>query len=56
MCDFSLGLREIRPSAVFGARRKAALLGKGFAWVPDLRSLDKLRDVGVSLYLGLVFV
>ena len=21
-------------------------------WVPDLRSFDKLREVGVSLYLG----
>ena len=38
---------------VFGARRKAALRGKGFAWIPDLRSLDKLLEVGVSLYLGL---
>ena len=54
--DLSLGLREIRPSTVFGARRKAALRGKGFAWVPDLRSLDKLLEVGVSPYLGLFFV
>ena len=53
-CDFSLGLREIRPSAVFGARRKAALRGKGFALVPDLRSLDKLLEVGVSPYLGFI--
>ena len=43
--SLSLGLREIRPSAVFGARRKAALRGNGFAWVPDLRSLDKLLEV-----------
>ena len=40
--DFSLGLREIRPSAVFGTRRKAALRGEGFAWVPDLGSFLKL--------------
>ena len=56
VCDFSLGLRKIRPSAVFGARRKTALRGEGFAWVPDLRSLDKLLEVGVSPYLGLFFV
>ena len=44
----SLEIREIRPSTAFGIRRKDALRGKGFAWVPDLRSLDKLREVGVS--------
>ena len=49
---FSLDLRAIRPSAVFGTRRKTALRGEGFAWVPDLRSLDKLQEVGVSPYLG----
>ena len=53
MCDFSLRLREIRPSAVFGARRKVALRGKGFAWVPDLGSFFKLLEVGVSPYLVL---
>ena len=51
-CNFSLDLREIRSSAVFGTRRKAALLREGFAWVPDLRSFDKLRKVRVSPYLG----
>ena len=35
-CDFSLGLREIRPSAVFGTRRKTVLRGATYAWVPDL--------------------
>ena len=50
--DFSLKIRAIRPSAVFGTRRKAALSGEGFAWVPDLRSFDKLREVGVSPYLS----
>ena len=50
--DFSLEYRAIRPSGVFGMRRKAALRGKAYAWVPDLRSLDKLREVGVSPYLG----
>ena len=50
--DFSLKIQAIRLSAVFGTRRKAALRGEGFAWVPDLKSLDKNLEVGVSLYLG----
>ena len=53
--DFSLEYRAIRPSAVFGTRRKAALRGAGYAWTPDLRSFDKLREVRVSLYLGFTF-
>ena len=52
--DFSLEYRAIRPSAVFGTRRKAALHGEGFAWVPDLGSFLKLREVGVSSYLGFI--
>ena len=51
--DFSLDLLQIRPSAVSGTRRKTALRGEGFAWVPDLGSLLKLREVGVSPYLVL---
>ena len=54
--DLSLEIRTIRPSTVFGTRRKVALRGKGFVWVPDLRSLDKLLEVGVSPYLVLFFV
>ena len=54
--SFSLDFYAIQPSAVFGTRRKIALPGEGFAWIPDLRSLDKLLEVGVSPYLGLVFV
>ena len=50
--DFSLEYRAIRPSAVFGTRRKAALRGAGYVWIPDLRSFDKIREVGVSPYLG----
>ena len=50
--DFSLKYREIRPSAVVGTRREAALRGEGFVWVPDLGSFLKLREVGVSPYLG----
>ena len=52
MSSFSLEYRAIRLSAVFGTRRKAALRGETYAWVPDLRSFDKLREVGVSPYLG----
>ena len=50
--DFSLDLRQIRPSAVFGTRRRTAPREEGFAWVPDLGSFLKLREVGVSPYLG----
>ena len=50
--DFSLEYRAIRPSAVFETRRKAALRRVGYAWTPDLRSFDKLCEVGVSPYLG----
>ena len=32
--NFSLDLQAIRPSAVFGTRRRVALRGEGFAWVP----------------------
>ena len=56
VCNFSLDLREIRPSAVFGIRRRTVLRGEGFAWVPDFGSFLKLREVGVSPYLGLFFV
>ena len=49
MSNFSLESWAIRPSAVFGTRRRIALCGKGFA---DLGSFLKLRKVGVSPYLG----
>ena len=52
--SFSIEIRAIRPSAVFGTRRRAALRGEGFAWVPDLGSFLKLREVGVSPYLGFI--
>ena len=52
--NFSLEYRAIRPSAVFGTRRRTALRGEGFAWVPDLGSFLKLREVGVSPYLGFI--
>ena len=54
--SFSLSFRAIRSLAVFETRRKVALRRESFAWVPDLRSLDKLLEVGVSPYLGLFFV
>ena len=52
--DFSLKYRAIRPLAVFGTRREAALRGAAYAWVPDLRSFDKLLEVGVSPYFGFI--
>ena len=52
--NLSLESWEIRPSAVVGTRRKPALRGEANAWVPNLRSLDKLREVGVSPYLGFI--
>ena len=52
--SFSLKYWAIRPSAVFGTRRKAALRGAGYAWTSDLRSFDKLLEVGVSPYLGFI--
>ena len=50
--SFSLEIRAIRPSAVSGTRRRTALREEGFAWVLDLGSFLKLREVGVSPYLG----
>ena len=52
--SFSLSFCAIRPLAVFGTRRKAALRGEGFSWVPNLGSFLKLREVGVSPYLGFI--
>ena len=52
--DFSLDLRQIRPSAVFETRRRIALRGEGFAWVPDLWSFLKLQEVGFSPYLSFI--
>ena len=34
--SFSLEIRAIRPSAVFGPRRKNVLRGAGYAWTPVL--------------------
>ena len=48
--DFSLDLRAIRPSEFVGTRRKVALRRETYAWVPILRSFEKLREVGVSSY------
>ena len=51
---FSLEYREIRPLAVFETRRRTALRGEGFTWVPDLWSFLKLQEVGVSPYLSFI--
>ena len=38
----------------FRDKKETALRGEGFAWVPDLGSFLKLREVGVSPYLGFI--
>ena len=53
-CNFSLDLREIRSSTIVETKGKVVLLSEGFAWVPDLRSFNKLREVGVSPYLDFI--
>ena len=53
---FSLKIRTIRPSAVFGAIGRTALHEEGFAWVSDLGSFFKLLEVGVSPYLDFSFL
>ena len=50
--NFSLGLRAIRLSEFFGARRKVVLRGEDNAWTPVLGVFDKLHEVGVSSYLS----
>ena len=52
--SFSLKYHTIRLSVVFGTRREAALRREGFVWVPNLRSLGKLLEVGVSPYFGFI--
>ena len=42
----------IRPSALFETRRRTALRGEGFAWVPHLWIFLKLQEVGFSPYLS----
>ena len=54
MTSFSLEFREIRPSEFVGTRSKAALRGEACAWTPVLGSFVKLREVGVSPYLGFI--
>ena len=50
--SFSLDYQVIQPSTVFKMRKKVALHREVYTLVPDLRSLDKLRKVGDSPYLG----
>ena len=52
MTSFSLDSRAIGPSDSFGPRRKAILRGEANVWAQDLRSFDKLCEVGVSSYLS----
>ena len=53
---FSLGYLAIQPSAGFGTRRRNALRGEGFAWVPDLGSFFKLIEVEFSPYLSFTLI
>ena len=50
--DFSLKYQAIRPSKLFGAKRKAALHGETYEWAPVLGVFDKLREVEDLSYLG----
>ena len=52
MSDFSLKSRAIGLSDFFMPRSKAVLRSEDFAWVPVLRSFDKLHEVGVLSYLS----
>ena len=52
--SFSLEIRAIRPSAVFGPRRKDVLRKAGYTWAPVSGVFDKLREVGVSPYLSFI--
>ena len=51
MCNFSLGFWPIGPLDFFGPRSKVVLHSEGFTWVPVSGILNKLREVGISLYL-----
>ena len=44
----------IRPSKFFGTSRKVALRGETYTWASVLGVFDKLREVGVSPYLGFI--
>ena len=52
--SFSLEFWAIRLSEFFGTRRKVVLRGEAYAWAPILGSFVKLREVGVSPYLGFI--
>ena len=50
----ALPLGPSKMKIALGAAKGLAFLHESFAWVPDLRSLDKLLEVGVSPYLGFI--
>ena len=58
--NFSLRFQEIGLSEFVGTRRKVALRIEAYAWVPNLRSFDKVREVGdlsnlsFTLYLSVL--
>ena len=46
----------IRPSKVFGVRRKVALRDETYTWAPVLGVFDKLREVGdLSYFFFIMF-
>ena len=50
--SFSLDLWEIRPSEFVETRGKVALRDETYAWASVSGVFYKLREVGVSSYLG----
>ena len=50
--DFFLCFRQIRLSEVVETRRKAALRIETYVWAPVSGVFDKLRELGISPYLG----
>ena len=50
----ALPLGPSKMKIALGAAKGLAFLHESFAWVPDLRNLDKLLEVGVSPYLSFI--
>ena len=46
----------IGPSVLIGARGKVGPRSESYAWVPKSLGFAKLREVGISLLLGLIIV
>ena len=50
----ALPLGPSKMKIALGAAKGLAFLHESFVWVPDLRSLDKLLEVGVSPYFSFI--